>query len=48
DELTQFFAELIDNQAEAHAMGRRAQALTEQFQGATQRTLDALQPLLKN
>ena len=48
DELTQFFAELIDNQAEAHAMGRRAHALTEQFQGATQRTLDALQPLLKN
>ena len=32
---------------EAQAMGRRAQALTAQFQGATQRTLEALQLFLK-
>lgn len=28
-------------------MGRRAQELTERFQGATQRTLTALQPVLE-
>lgn len=39
--------ELLDHPEEAQAMGQRAQALTEQFQGATQRTLKALQPLLK-
>jgi 3-deoxy-D-manno-octulosonic-acid transferase len=46
DELTRLLAELVANHAEAQAMGCRAAALTERFRGATQRTLDALQPLL--
>jgi 3-deoxy-D-manno-octulosonic-acid transferase len=45
-ELAQLFEELLDNAAQAQAIGRRAQELTERFQGATQRTLEALQPLL--
>ena len=39
-------AELLEHPEEAQAMGRRAQELTERFQGATRRTLDALTPLL--
>jgi 3-deoxy-D-manno-octulosonic-acid transferase len=38
---------LLAHPEEARTMGLRAQALTEQFQGATQRTLRALGPLLK-
>ncbi len=46
DELTQTLQELLAHPREAQAMGARAQALTEQFQGATQRTLNALKPFL--
>ena len=44
-ELTSLLAELADRPDEARAMGRRAQELTERFQGATQRTLEALHHL---
>ena len=37
--------EQVEHPADAQAMGRRAQALTEQSQGAVQRTLDALRSL---
>lgn len=40
--LSPLLEELLTHPAEAQAMGRRAQELTERFQGATQRTLDAL------
>jgi len=46
DELVQLLAELVTDRAEAEAMGRRAQEVTERFQGATSRTLEALRPLL--
>ncbi len=46
DELAALFQELLANPAQAQAMGKRAQELTERFQGATQRTLDALKPVL--
>lgn len=39
--------ELLTDRAEAQAMGRRAQALTEQSQGAGRRALEALEPFLK-
>jgi len=39
--------ELVGRPEEAREMGRRAQELTERFQGATRRTMDALQPLLQ-
>lgn len=47
EELPGLLQELLAHPTEAQAMGRRAQALTEQFQGATQRTLEALRPLLE-
>lgn len=46
EEVTALLHELLANPMETQAMGRRAQELTERFQGATQRTLDALAPLL--
>jgi len=46
--LTPLLAELLEHPAETAAMSRRAREVTEQFQGATQRTLEALQPLLGN
>ena len=46
-ELEGVLSELLTHPADAEAMGRRAQEVTEQFQGATQRTLEALKPLLK-
>ncbi len=46
EEATALFNELLANPTETQAMGRRAQEVTERFQGATQRTLDALKPLL--
>ncbi len=46
DELTRLLDELLADPAGSQAMGRRAQELTERFRGATQRTLDALAPLL--
>jgi 3-deoxy-D-manno-octulosonic-acid transferase len=48
ERLTGLLEELLDHPGEAEAMGRRAQALTEQFRGATQRTLEALAPLLRS
>lgn len=45
-ELARLLEELVLDPNEAQAMGRRAQALIEQFQGATRRTLEALAPLL--
>ena len=45
-ELAPLFDELIADPAAAQQLGRRAQELTERFQGATQRTLTALQSLL--
>ena len=45
-ELTQLLHELLDHPTETQVMGQRAQELTERFQGATQRTLEALAPLL--
>jgi 3-deoxy-D-manno-octulosonic-acid transferase len=45
-ELPALFQELLSHRAEAETMGRRARELTERFQGATQRTLDVLAPLL--
>ena len=45
-ELTRALEELLADPVEAQAMGRRAHELTERFHGATQRTLDALKPLL--
>ena len=47
-ELTSVLQKLIAHPDEARQMGARAQALTEQFQGATQRTLNALQPFLNS
>ena len=46
EELTPLLEELLASPSEAQAMGHRAQELTERFQGATQRTLDLLKPLL--
>ena len=46
-ELAALFGDLLARRAEAQTMGRRAQALTERFQGATDRTLEALKPLLR-
>ena len=46
-DLASLIGELLDQPQQAAEMGRRAQALTEQFQGATVRTLEALRPLLK-
>lgn len=43
---TALLHELLANPAEAQAMGARARELTERFQGAAQRTLHALSPLL--
>jgi 3-deoxy-D-manno-octulosonic-acid transferase len=37
---------LLQDPASAHAMGRRAQELTERSRGALQRTLEALRPLI--
>ena len=45
-EFAALLAELVEHPEDAREMGRRAQELTERFQGATQRTIDALQPLL--
>lgn len=45
-ELTTTFQALLTDRADTLAMGARARALTERSQGAVQRTLDALQPLL--
>ena len=44
-ELSTLLQVLITNRSEAQLMGRRAQELTERFQGATERTLQALNPL---
>jgi len=46
DELVMLLEELLSHGTESAQMGRRAQELTEQFQGASERTLAALQPLL--
>ncbi len=46
-ELTRLLKALLGDPVEAQAMGRRARELTERFQGATQRTLDALAPILQ-
>lgn len=46
-ELTTTFQALLTDQADTLAMGARARALTERSQGAVQRTLDALTPLLE-
>ena len=45
-ELAALFAELVERPEDARQMGRRAQELTERFQGATQRTMEALRPLI--
>ncbi len=45
--LTGVLSELLTQPQVAHAMGRCAQELTERSQGATQRTLDALRPLIR-
>lgn len=45
-ELPTALQELLAHPAKAQAMGRRAQELTERSQGAIQRTVDALKPLL--
>jgi len=45
-ELTPLLQELLEHSDEARQMGLRAQQLMEQFQGATERTLTALQPFL--
>lgn len=45
-ELAKTFQALLTDRADTLAMGARARALTERSQGAVQRTLDALQPLL--
>ncbi len=45
-ELTDVLQELLFDPSQANEMGRRARELTEQFQGATQRTLEALHPWL--
>ncbi|MBI2104338.1 MAG: 3-deoxy-D-manno-octulosonic acid transferase [Candidatus Omnitrophica bacterium] len=45
EELSRALAELSLHDADAQAMGRRAEELTQEFQGATQRTLQALAPL---
>lgn len=47
EQLAGLFQELLAHPTEAQEMGRRAQALTEQFHGATQRTLEALRLLLE-
>ena len=44
-ELAALLAELVEHPEDAREMGRRAQELTERFQGATQRTIEALRPL---
>lgn len=46
-ELTPTLRGLLQDSASAHAMGRRAQELTERSRGSLQRTLDALQSVLK-
>ena len=46
-ELASLFQELLEQPAQAQQMGRCAQELTERLQGATQRTLGALQSLLQ-
>ena len=45
-ELSQALAKLFEHPEEARTMGARAQELTDRFQGATRRTLEALAPLL--
>jgi 3-deoxy-D-manno-octulosonic-acid transferase len=45
-ELPGLLTELFGHPDEARMMGSRAQTLTEQFQGATQRSLAAIKPLL--
>ena len=45
-ELTPTLRGLLQDAGSAHAMGRRAQELTERSRGSLQRTLEALQPLL--
>ena len=45
-ELTRVLEELLADPTTSQVMGRRARELTEQFQGATQRTVDALKPLM--
>ncbi|MBI4340899.1 MAG: 3-deoxy-D-manno-octulosonic acid transferase [Candidatus Omnitrophica bacterium] len=46
-ELSGLLRELLADPASAAAMGQRAQELTERFQGATQRTVDAVAPWLQ-
>lgn len=46
EELASLFQELLEQPAQTQEMGLRAQELTERLQGASQRTLEALQPLL--
>lgn len=46
DELLTVLQALVADRAEADAIGRRAQALISRSQGAVQRTLEALRPLL--
>ncbi|MBI4343338.1 MAG: 3-deoxy-D-manno-octulosonic acid transferase [Candidatus Omnitrophica bacterium] len=46
EELAPALLELLERPADARAMGERALQLTERSQGATQRTLEALKPLL--
>ncbi|OGX38941.1 MAG: hypothetical protein A3C53_02415 [Omnitrophica WOR_2 bacterium RIFCSPHIGHO2_02_FULL_68_15] len=44
-EFAALLAELVEHPEDARQMGRRAQELTERFRGATQRTMDLLQPI---
>ena len=46
EELSAVLQEWLTDPAQADAVGRRAQDITERFQGATGRTLDALRPFL--
>jgi 3-deoxy-D-manno-octulosonic-acid transferase len=46
-ELAGLLARLLDDPAAAAALGARGQEITERFQGATQRTIDALRPFLQ-
>ena len=47
-ELSTLTEELLANLSAMEAMGRRAQELVERHRGATQRTMDALGPLLRS
>jgi hypothetical protein len=47
-DLSRAFTDLLENESERHALGRRASEIMQSQRGATQFTMDQLRGLLKS